>query len=167
MITRRNLPKKSAVRRMNVQRGTLRISCVPGAHIRIKIRKRAGDGILGAGISLMQTIIIKSNAIVRSQILSGWVSITQFVTLFRGWAYLAGCILGPCALCEVKDVRRARGRDSAIWRTTSGDASRNFHNHRARLGAPLFRVRVLLVASTRYHPSLIFRRPSAFIVFTP
>lgn len=37
------------------------VSCVPDAHTRIKIRKRAGDGISGAGISLMQTIIIKSN----------------------------------------------------------------------------------------------------------
>jgi len=54
---------------------------------------------------------------------------------------------------------QSRGRDSAIWRTTSGDASRN---QRTRLGTLLFRVRVLLVASTWYDPFPIFRRSSAF-----
>lgn len=58
-------------------------------------------------------------------------------------------ILGP--LREVKDVRKAVAIPRFDVRHPAGDASQLlFHNQLARLGAPLFRVRVLLDTGAQY-----------------
>lgn len=84
---------------------------------------------LGAGISLMQTIIIKSNRLRDSPFADLiWMGFNNAVrdSFSRLSSPPLDVSLDLAPYARSRTFRRARGRDSAIWRTTSGDASRNF-----------------------------------------
>lgn len=123
---------------------------------------------LSAGISFMQTIIIKSSRLRDS----------PFVDII--WVGLNNAVRDSFSRLSLPrrtypwTLRLVRGQGrSQSPRTRFRDLANDIRRCIAQLSQPasqrlaappLFRVRVLLVASTWYDPLLIFRRSSAFIL---